>query len=76
MIVNSGYVIIQPDNELIDAGDGVRTNLGRSVTEEEEELGDEDVERSVDGVVVERLGRILADLLKSTEGAFAHVVVL
>ena len=65
-----------PDYELIDASDGVRADFGRGVAEEEEELGDEDVERPIDGVVVQRLGRVLADLLQGAEGSFAHVVIL
>ena len=51
-------------------------NFWRGVAEEEEEFGDEDVQRPIDGIVVQSLGRILADLLQRAKGSFADVVIL
>ena len=62
------------DDELIDAGDGVRPYFWAVVPEEVEELWDEVVEGPVEGVRVEHLRRVLADLLQSAERALARRV--
>lgn len=46
-----------------------RPDLGAAVLEELQELGDHDVERAVQGVAVQQLGGILADLLQGSERA-------
>ena len=68
-------MLTPPDNELVDASDGVRANFGRGMAEEEKEFGDKDVEGTIDGVVVERLGGIFANLLQRAKGSFTNVVI-
>lgn len=46
-----------------------RPDLGAAVLEELQELGDHDVERAVQGVAVQQLGGILADLLQGSKRA-------
>ena len=65
---------IPSDDELIDASDGVRPYFWAVVPEEMEELWDEVVEGPVEGVRVQHLCRVLADLLQSAERALARRV--
>ena len=64
------------DDELVDAGQRVRADLGRVVLEKLQELGDQNVQRPVQRVAVQNLGRVFANLLQRSERSLAHVVVL
>ena len=63
-------------NELIDAGDRVRPDLGVRVPEKLQELGYQVVERAVVVVRVELVVRVLAYFLEGAERALAVRVVL
>ena len=80
-----------PDDELVDAGDGMRSDLGVVVPEEGEELnrnithgsatkeshlGYEDIERSVKIVGVQYFSTVLAYLLQGSEASLAGGVVI
>ena len=51
------------NNELVDAGDGVGSDLGVGVAEEGEELGDEDIQGPVQVVRVKNLRGVFANFL-------------
>ena len=51
-------------------------DFGTAVLEELQELGDEHVERPVEGVRVQHLGGVLTHLLQRPERALAHSVLL
>ena len=57
-------------DENVHACNSVRPDFGPLMDEKSEELGNEDIEGSVEGVRVEHLSRVLANLLKRSKCAF------
>lgn len=57
------------NDELIDACDGVGANARTVVLEKLEELGDKNVQRSVQLLAVQLVGAVLADLLQRSESS-------
>lgn len=63
-------------DELIDASNGMRTNLRRIVLEKLQELWNQKVQRPVKNLRVEHIGRVFADLLQGAKGSLRNIVIL
>jgi hypothetical protein len=55
------------DDELVDTGYSMATNNGTRVTEKLNELWNEDIEWTIEGIRVQLITAVLTDLMKSTE---------
>ena len=62
------------DDELINTGNGMRANDGAWVTEKLNELWNEDIQWTVEGIRVQLIRAILTNLVKCTKGTLHHVV--
>lgn len=62
------------DDELINTCNGMRANDRTRVTEKLNELWNEDIEWTVEGIRVQLIRAILTNLVKCTKGTLHHVV--
>ena len=64
------------DDELINTGNGMRANDGAWVTEKLNELWNEDIEWTVEGIRVQLIRAILTNLVKCTKGTLHHMMCI